>query len=180
MMIKRGAGVPLPTGLAVLLLGLVLGGCGSVPRTERPAQVEDRGSVPPPSAGSSGPQIAAYTPPAQPRYARPEPKRAVTVLTGRADDQRRAGDLEGSAASLERALRIAPDDAQLWHRLAAIRLEQRNYPMVTQLAAKSNALANSADYALRSANWTLIARARRGMGDPGGARSAEARAAQLR
>lgn len=165
---------------AILLIAITLGGCGGLPRTDRPAQVEDRGPAQPPRSVERTPQIAAYTPPAQPRIARPEPSRAVAVLMRRADDQRRGGDLEGSAASLERALRIAPEDAALWHRLADVRLGQRNYAMATQLAAKSNALASPADTALRGANWRLIAQARRGMGDIDGARSAESRAAQLR
>jgi tetratricopeptide (TPR) repeat protein len=160
------------------LLGLGLGGCGGFSRTDRPASVEERGQVPPPAASSRGPQIAAYTPPAAPQYSRPEPNRAVAVLVRRADDQRRAGDLEAAAASLERALRISPEDADLWHRLAEVRLGQGDYPMVSQLAAKSNALSSPADGALRSANWRLIARARRAMGDTDGARSAEIRAGQ--
>lgn len=164
--------------LALALLGFALAGCGGI-RTDRPASVEDRGDAPP-TAASRGPQIAAYTPPAPPQYSRPEPNRAVTVLVRRADDQRRAGDLEGAAASLERALRISPEDAVLWHRLAEVRLGQRNYPMVSQLAAKSNALSGPADQALRSANWRLIARARRAMGDADGARSAEIRAGESR
>jgi cytochrome c-type biogenesis protein CcmH/NrfG len=169
----------IPT-VAVLLMTLVLAGCGGLPRSERPAQVEDRGVVPPPSSTARTPQIAAYTPPAQPRIARPEPNRAVAVLMRRADDQRNGGDLDGAAASLERALRIAPEDAVLWHRLAELRMGQGNYASANQLAAKSNALASPADQALRSANWTLIARARRAMGDVDGARTAERRAGELR
>jgi hypothetical protein len=167
----------------LLLAGLsvILAACGGMSRTDRPARVEDRSSVPlpppPPSGAEQGPQIAAYTPPAQPRYARPEPKRAVAVLMRRADDQRRAGDLDGATVSLERALRIAPADAVLWHELAAVRLAQQRHDLVVQLAAKSNALADPGDSVLQSSNWRLIAQSRRALGDSAGARDAERRAA---
>lgn len=166
---------------ALLLAGvaLTLSACGGMSRTERPADVEERGaSRLPPS--DSDTQIAAYTPPAQPRTARPEPKRAVAVLMRRADDQRRGGDLDGATVSLERALRIAPEDALLWHELAQVRMAQQRHALVVQLAAKSNALAAPGDAGLRSSNWRLIAQSRRALGDAAGARDAERRAAALR
>lgn len=165
----------LPLGI----LTLVLSACGGTARTDRPATVEERGAAPTAAEGSAA-QVAAYTPPAQPRYARPEPKRAVGVLMRRADDQRREGDLDGATVSLERALRIAPEDAVLWHELAEVRLAQQRHDLVVQLAAKSNALASPDDGALRSSNWRLIAQARRALGDAAGARDAERRAASLK
>lgn len=165
--------------MALFGMLLLLAACGSVPRQAGPAQVEAR-ATPDPQPQGSTPQIAAYTPPAQPRTARAQPKRAVSVLMKRADEQRRSGQFDAAGASLERALRIAPDDALLWHRLAAVRLAQRRHGMAAELAAKSNALANSGDRSLRSRNWSLIAQARRGLGDLSGARKAEQRAAQLR
>jgi cytochrome c-type biogenesis protein CcmH/NrfG len=97
----------------------------------------------------------------------------------RADEQRRGGDLDGATVSLERALRISPDDAVLWHELAQVRMAQRQYDGVVQLAAKSNALANPQDASLRRSNWRLIAQARRAQGDVAGARDAERRAVSL-
>lgn len=162
-------------------LAVTLAACGGLGRSERPAQVEERSELPPPpqTSAGGGAQIAAYTPPAQPRYARPAPKRAVQVLMRRADDQRSGGDLDGATVSLERALRIAPDDALLWHRLAEVRMAQQRPELVVQLAAKSNALADAADRELRSGNWRLIAQARRALGDSSGAREAERSAAAL-
>lgn len=168
------------TGLAVMLSA-----CGGLSRSERPAQVEHRGpasSSPAPQgseAGSGEAQIAAYRPPAQPMITRPEPNRAVAVLTRRAEDQRKSGDLDGATVSLERALRIAPEDAVLWHQLAAVRMAQGQYDRVVQLAAKSNALASAGDGSLRSSNWQLIAQARRALGDVSGARDAESRAGSI-
>jgi hypothetical protein len=163
-------------------LVVMLSACGGPGRSERPAQVEHRESVPgsptpgASSGGSGEAQIAAYIPPVQPTIARPEPNRAVSALMRRAEDQRKSGDLDGATVSLERALRIAPEDAVLWHRLAGVRMTQRQYDRVIQLAAKSNALASPGDASLRSSNWQLIAQARRAMGDVSGARDAERRA----
>ena len=165
--------------LCMGLLVLALSACGGLPRSDSPARVEDRGASPPTARGEP-PRVAAYTPPAQPNFARPAPKRAVSVLMQRAEDQRRSGDMDAATVSLERALRIAPDDAVLWNRLAEVRMDQRNFALVTQLAAKSNALASRDDQMLRSANWTLIARARQALGDTAGARTAEQRADELR
>jgi hypothetical protein len=94
----------------------------------------------------------------------------------RAEDQQKGGDLAAAGVSLERALRIAPGDAELWSRLAALRLEQRQFATVSQLAAKSNALAAAGDAVLKARNWRLIADARRALGDDRGAREAQRRA----
>ena len=162
---------------ALVALVTVLTACAGVGRSDRPATVEERGVAPPPVVQDGGAQIAAYQPPVQPRYARPTPKRAVEVLMRKADDQRNAGDLDGAQVSLERALRIAPEDAALWHELARVRMAQRKPDLVTQLAAKSNALAHPQDRTLLAGNWRLIATARRALGDSAGARDAERRAA---
>ncbi len=160
---------------------LVLAGCAGVNRTDRPAQVEERAtSAPRPSVDDSDVRIAAYTPPARPRYARPVPTRAVAVLMRKADDQSQQGELDAASISLERALRIAPDDPVLWHRLAEVRMVQQRHDLVVQLAAKSNALTSPRDHRLLSSNWQLIARSRRALGDATGAREAERRAAALR
>lgn len=173
MLSPRNRLLLLTFAVPVVLTGLA--GCGAVPRADRPAAVESRGSeVPPPPPEPTGgqTQISAYTPPAAPRYARPAPARAVKVLQQRADDQQRAGEYANASASLERALRIAPDDPALWHQLAGVRLEERRYAMATELAEKSNSLADPADRALRRANWGLIAKAREALGDSAGAREA--------
>lgn len=175
----RGLDGRLPALAAVVLL---LSACGGISRTDPPARVEERSPSPPPieSQRGSDTQIAAYTPPAAPRYVRPQPKRAVVSLMQRSHDQQRSGDLDGAAVTLERALRIAPDDAVLWQRLAEVRADQQRPDLVVQMAAKSNALSDPADRSLRARNWELIADARRALGDTRGARDASQRAADLR
>lgn len=160
--------------LALMLSVLLLGACSTSPRRQAPAPVSTPGggAAPPPPPGM---EVRPYVPsrPAIQGEARPVPNRAVAVLVRRAGDQQRAGDLDAAAASLERALRIAPRDAALWHRLARLREQQGRYGQAEELAAKSNALA-AGDAALTSDNWRLIARARRAVGDLAGARAAEA------
>ena len=174
--------------LALLGIGaLMLSACAGTGRSDRPAEVVEGAVVPSqpvrpapgrsPAVSGSDAQIAAYMPPVQPSYARPEPKRAVAALVRRAEDQRASGDLDAATVSLERALRIAPDEPILWHRLAEVRDAQHRPDLVVQLAAKSNALANPQDRQLHSDNWRLIAGARRALGDSDGAREAERRAA---
>lgn len=103
--------------------------------------------------------------------ARAQPNRAVAGLRKNAELQRRSGDYSSAVASLERALRISPRDADLWNRLARVRADQRRFAQVEDLAAKSNALSGG-DRALMADNWQLIARARRALGDVKGAQQA--------
>jgi tetratricopeptide (TPR) repeat protein len=170
-------------GVAVLLLA----GCGQEVRRQPPATIvspERPAPAQPSEPPAPGMEIRPYVPPAAPpapahEQARPVPSRAVQVLQRRADDQLRDGDLAGAAASLERALRIAPRDADLWNRLAHVRERQQRFGQAADLAAKSNALAGDSRPALSRDNWSLIARARRAVGDLAGARAAEHRAQAL-
>jgi hypothetical protein len=86
--------------------------------------------------------------------------KAVKTLLQQADLQRASGDLTGAAATLERALRIEPESAYVWNRLAHVRLKQGQNGLAAELAAKSNAFAG-ADDAVRRDNDALIARAGR-------------------
>ena len=154
----------LPLLLTVSLL-VMLSACGTTPVNQSVVVPEQRAQAP--RAGASGPvdpdavEILAYRPSPQPVYTRPEPAKAVQVLLRRAADQRAAGQLVAAAGSLERALRIEPRNPVLWNQLAHVRLEQKQYHLASGLAAKSNALAVSEDFALRQDNKAIIAKARR-------------------
>jgi len=103
---------------------------------------------------------------------------AVVALLDRADGYRQSGDISNEAATIERALRIDPGNAHLWHRLAAARLDQGQPQQAEQLALKSNAL-SAGDTRLQASNWRLVAKARWSMDDSAGARVAEKRARAL-
>lgn len=85
--------------------------------------------------------------------------RAATSLLARADSHVQAGQWEQAAALLERALRIEPRNAWLWHHLATVRFRQGRYAQAVSLANKSNSLAPG-DVALRAKNRRLIEQAR--------------------
>ena len=103
---------------------------------------------------------------------------AVVALLEHAEQQANDGDLESSAASLERAIRINPGSAVLWYHLATLRLAQGEALQAEQLAVKSNSLAPG-NMVQQSRNWTLIAESRRQRGDSKGANLAEQRAREL-
>jgi len=132
--------------------------------------VETPGTAPPPdSVAAPDTMVSAPTAPSSSKSG------AVVALLDNAGAQSQRGRLESAAASLERALRIEPDNADVWYRLAVIRLLQGQDGQAEQLAMKSNALAG-ADASLRGRNWSLIAEARRRRGDTAGAQAAEAEA----
>ncbi len=192
-----------PVRLALLGVVSALTACApSMPRSGGPAPVIERGGmrVPParrvpapevragvPEAGRSGSatradmprgtEIAAYRRPPPLTRTRPLYSSASRSLLSRAEQQQRDGDLDGAVSSIERALRIEPRNAHLWHRLAELRLAQERFRMAIELAEKSNALA-AGDRALKRANWLLIADAWRADGAPSKAREAERRAAR--
>lgn len=155
--------------LAAVLV-VFLSACTTAPQRSLPPVVE--GSGPTPDAPAGPAPEREETPPA------PSTGGAVLALLDRADHYRSAGDTAGEAATIERALRIDPRNAQLWHRLAATRLEQGQPQQAEQLALKSNAL-SAGDTALRLRNWRLVAKARWTMNDAAGARAAETRARAL-
>lgn len=109
---------------------------------------------------------------------KPQYSPAAEALVEAADQAQKEGDLDYAVVALERALRIEPRNPWLWNRLARVRLSQGRYAEAADLAAKSNALAGS-DKPLKRNNWQLVAQAKRASGDAGGARAAEAQAAQL-
>ena len=79
------------------------------------------------------------------------PSTAVVALLDTATQQSRAGKIDNAAATLERALRLEPRNAELWTRLAEIRLQQGQLDQAAGLAAKSNNLAgNNAELITRN------------------------------
>lgn len=104
---------------------------------------------------------------------------AASSLIEKAENQRRSGDLDGAASTLERAVRIESRHPLPWNRLAQIRLQQQNYSLAAELASKSNALAGS-DKGLKRSNYLIIADAKRASGDVAGASVAQSRADSLR
>lgn len=86
-----------------------------------------------------------------------KPQESVIVaLLDDADNLASVGKSDQAAATIERALRIEPRNALLWHRLATIRIQQQQWQQAIAMARKSNALASNNDK-LKSENWGVIA-----------------------
>ena len=103
---------------------------------------------------------------------------AVVALLNRANRDAAAGRQGASAASLERAIKIEPGNAWLWHRLAQTRLKQNQPGEAASIAARSNSLAGR-DNALRALNWRLIASVHQLRGESVAAQAAQRKAELL-
>lgn len=158
---------------AAMLAAIVLSACAAPQVTREP--VEDMAEPAPQPVPDSRPALAREPAPEQ---APASGGGAVIALMSEADRQLVAGDADGAAASLERALRIDSRDARLWQRLAVVRLEQGHPVQAEAMAVRSNGLARG-DRAMMARNWRIIAEARRMAGDEAGAREADARANAL-
>lgn len=108
----------------------------------------------------------------------PAPSSAVVALLDNANQQSKSGRLDAAAAALERALRLEPRNAEVWSRLAEIRLQQGQLDQAASLAAKSNSLAGN-NVSVLTRNWKTIAQARSRKGDLKGAREAQAKVLDL-
>ncbi|MGH8559546.1 MAG: tetratricopeptide repeat protein [Methylococcales bacterium] len=100
---------------------------------------------------------------------------AVIALLDAAEGERQSGQLDSAVATLERAIKIQPRNAMLWHQMAVLRLEQYKPRLALDLARKSNTLA-SGDRSLKQENSRIIAEAKRLLGDLEGAAKAREKA----
>lgn len=168
--------------LACALAGLLtLPGCSFSPTAHAPIEERSmsRASAPPAPAEESGATVTPYpeagsaasaTPLSESEAPRPlaesespPPSTAVVALLDTATQQTRAGKLDNAAATLERALRLEPRNAELWTRLAEVRLQQGQLDQAAGLAAKSNNLAgNNAGLITRNLKIIEQVRARKG------------------
>ncbi len=99
--------------------------------------------------------------------------RAALSLLEKARAAAREGRLDAAESYLERAIRIEPRNAVLWHYMAKLRLYQGQLDEAAGLAARSNSLDPDHDRKLQADNWRIIAHARYQKGDRKGARQAQ-------
>jgi len=164
-----------------ITLPLLLAGCGSLGSRATPAPVEEPGQVDKPEERITVAPIPAtrIAPPEKtspaPAAASPQSGSALKKLQLAALSQERSGQYTQSAATLERALRISPSDATLWHQLAEVRLKQQKWRLAINMAAKSNALAASQP-ALQRKNWLVMATAHHALGETSKGKAAFERA----
>ena len=120
-------------------------------------------SVPPPSSVPPAPEQAP-PPPAPPTIQEqppPPPKQfhlspATAALVAQAHKQEAAAAYQPAAATIERALRIEPENPLLWIELGQVRLSENNAVQANGMGRKALALATG-DARAESSAWHLIA-----------------------
>jgi hypothetical protein len=136
------------------------------PTPTRPAPQGGSGPVisePPPVTSSlppepviQGPAPSIPVPRERPKVAPATLSPASKALVTQAQTQRRKGDLPGAAGSLDRALRIEPNNPLLWIEMGQLRMDQRNYAQAESMGRKALSMAVGDDRT-QSAAWQLIA-----------------------
>lgn len=102
---------------------------------------------------------------------------AVVALLDGAQQSTAGGDLRAAQNSLERALRIAPQDPQVYYQLADVQRRLGQFLQAEQVALKGINVASGQPQQLRRF-WSLIALIRSDAGDAEGARKAQEEASR--
>jgi tetratricopeptide (TPR) repeat protein len=160
----------LRTLTAALAAAALLGGCSLLsPRPAQPGNGSASPSRQPQSSGSLPPSPAPPpSPPAQP-VAPPPPSRenhlspATHSLVTQARTQISHGDLDGASATLDRALRIEPNNPLLWIERGRLRLAESDPHQAEGCGRKALALA-SGDHGTQAQAGRLLADALRAQG----------------
>lgn len=172
-------------------LVLLAAGCATQPPASTPRPT-GQVIVPPAAPAPSRPEPSVVQPPLLPE---PEVKPPVAIdypkslaaagaappvlaLARQAQESRTAGLHDAALGQWQRALRIEPRNAFLWHELADTHLTLKHAGQAESAAQKSTSLARG-NLWLEAQNWRLIAGARRLLLDPQGAEAASARADAL-
>lgn len=169
--------------LLVLLVVVAVSGCTLSPfgqarettTVKPPATSPSSGTGPvlstptetlPPPPGTAEPGIDATAPALpreRPRVAAATLGPASRALVSQAQAQRQKGDLPGASVSLERAMRIEPNNPLLWIEMGRLRMDQRNYLQAENMARKALSMSVGDDRTQSSA-WLLIADSLRARG----------------
>lgn len=149
--------------LSMLLLGLA--SCTTAPPVQAPSETRYLPESSPgiqhvPAVGKAPAQVSSAAPPTSSASV----SAAAINLLELARQQAAAGDGELAAATLERAINIEPDNPWLWHRLAVLRMQQKQWSQAVELANRSIALADG-NPRLIGGNWLVISLALEGAGN---------------
>jgi predicted Zn-dependent protease len=174
------SGMRTRTRLSVVITAASLSACalrGPLPPGAPPAGPLPSGTAQPATPTPEQPSPAAPERPASaPRQFHLGP--AASALVTQAHTQAGGGDYGQAAATLERALRIEPDNPLLWIELGRVRLSENNAAQADAMGRKALALATT-DAGAQSAAWRLIADSLRLRGRNPEAAEADGRAASL-
>jgi predicted Zn-dependent protease len=103
---------------------------------------------------------------------------ASKALVSQAEAQRKKGDLPGATVTMERALRIEPNNPLLWIEMGRLRMDQRNYAQAEGMGRKALSM-SVGDDRTQSQAWQLIADSLRARGKNPEAQQAVDRAKAL-
>jgi tetratricopeptide (TPR) repeat protein len=132
----------------------------------------------PPTEEPLPPPEPVEEPPAPPPPREYQLSSATRSLVSQARTQAAAGNFAVAAGSIERALRIEPNNPLLWIELGRVRQAEGNYAQAENMGRKALSLATG-DPRTQSSAWRLIAEALRARGKAPEAQEAEARADAL-
>jgi len=166
------------------LVGMMLGACSTPAiRTDSTAATVPTGttdSMTAPPSSVVAPQITAAPAEALPIA----PTRsftlnaASTALVAQAHAQLASRNFINAASTIERALRIEPNNPLLWLEYAQVRLNEQSFFQAESLARKALMLGNG-DPRTQSAAWRLIATSLRAQNKSNEAQQADAKADAL-
>lgn len=103
---------------------------------------------------------------------------ASRALVTQADVQRKKGNFVQAAATLERALRIEPNNPLLWLAYGELRMDEGNFPQAESMGRKAIASAQG-DPRTQANAWRLVAESLKSRNKNGEAQQAYARANAL-
>jgi predicted Zn-dependent protease len=167
--------------LAALAASAVLTACAVPSPYEKPAPPAIPPEAPPPAQTQPGqPPSTVEEPPQQlpPVVREPTLGAASRALVSQAQTQMATKNYAIAASSLERALRIEPDNPLLWIELGKVRLAEGNNVQAENMGRKAVSMSVNAPRAQSSA-WRLIAESFRARGKNIEAQEAQARAQSL-
>lgn len=166
---------------AVLCISLAASGCALDPfHRGQPGPSSGHGAPPTGSAPvlTSPPVVTSPAPGEEPSIVAPTPtplpherprtpaatlSPASKALVAQAQAQRKKGDLPGATVTLDRALRIEPNNPLLWIEMGRLRMDQRNYAQAEAMGRKALAMSVGDDRS-QSQAWLLIADSLRARG----------------
>ncbi len=131
---------------------------------------------PQPAPPSEATPVPEQPPRAPPKQFKLSP--ATSALVQQAHTQAHAGAFVPAAATIERALRIEPDNPLLWIELGQIRLSENNAAQADAMGRKALALATG-DAQAQASSWRLIAESLRVRGRNQEAADADKKAGAL-
>jgi tetratricopeptide (TPR) repeat protein len=166
---------------ALLAASALLAACAVPSPYQKPAPPEQPSETTPPAETRPGePPSTVEEPQPLPAPVVREPTlgAASRALVGQAQTQVATKNYAVAASSIERALRIEPDNPLLWIELGKVRLAEGNYVQAENMGRKAVSMSVNAPRAQSSA-WKLIADSYRARGKNIEAQEAQARSDSL-